>query len=73
MRLILVNTKQKVAVLATGLVVATSGFVTDESASSQPVEPTSAPAQVMSDENEGSAASYPKRGVGGDAQWDGSS
>jgi hypothetical protein len=35
---ILVNTKQKIAVLAAGLVVATTGFVTDQAAvADQPV------------------------------------
>jgi hypothetical protein len=73
MRLMLVNSKQRIAVLASGLVVATSGFVTDEAPSSQPVAPTSAPAQVAADENGPAAASYPKGHVGGGAQWDGSS
>jgi hypothetical protein len=39
---ILVNTKQKVAVLAVGLAVATTGFVTDEAAVAQPSKPASA-------------------------------
>jgi hypothetical protein len=33
---ILVNTKQKIAVLAAGLVVATTGFVTDQAATANP-------------------------------------
>lgn len=39
---ILVNTKQKIAVLAAGLVVATTGFVTDQAAVADP--PASVPA-----------------------------
>ena len=73
MRLMLVNTKQRIAVLASGLVVATSGYVTDEASSSQPVTPTSTAAQVAADENDPAAPSYPKGDIGGGAQWDGSS
>jgi hypothetical protein len=36
MRPILVNTKQKVAVLASGLAIATTGFVTESQASTSP-------------------------------------
>jgi hypothetical protein len=39
---ILVNTKQKIAVLAVGLAVATTGFVTDEAAVADPSKPASA-------------------------------
>jgi NADPH-dependent 2,4-dienoyl-CoA reductase/sulfur reductase-like enzyme len=38
---ILINTKQKVAVLAAGLVVATTGFVTDQAAVAAPPAPVS--------------------------------
>jgi hypothetical protein len=38
----LVNTKQKIAVLAVGLVVATTGFVTDEASVAAPPAPASA-------------------------------
>jgi hypothetical protein len=38
----LVNTKQKIAVLAAGLVVATTGFVTDQAAVADPPAPVSA-------------------------------
>jgi hypothetical protein len=44
MRPILVNTRQKIAVLASGLAIATTGFVTDADASSTGV-PSAAPAQ----------------------------
>ena len=74
MRLMLVNTKQRIAVLASGLAVATSGFVTDEPSVAAPVAPTSVPAQVVADENDQAAPSYPRqRTQGGGAQWEGSS
>lgn len=43
MRLILVNTKQKIAVLATGLAIATTGFV----AEAAPASSASAPGAVV--------------------------
>jgi hypothetical protein len=73
MRLMLVNTKQRIAVLASGLVVATSGYVTDEASAAPPVAPTSAPAQVTADENDSDAPSYPKAGPRGGAKWERSS
>jgi hypothetical protein len=42
MRPMLVNTKQKVAVLAAGLVVATTGLVTDQASAADPPAPVSA-------------------------------
>ena len=43
---ILVNTKQKVAVLAAGLVVATSGFLTEQAPAAQPPAQATAAAAV---------------------------
>ena len=56
MRLILVNSKQKIAVLASGLVVATSGFVTDEASASsgqsaQPANQAAVAADVIQEDN----------------------
>jgi hypothetical protein len=45
MRPILVNSKQKVAVLASGLAIATTGLVTDAQASSAGDTPASGPDQ----------------------------
>jgi hypothetical protein len=49
MRLIVVNTKQKIAVLASGLAVATTGFVTDENSAASPIGRVAAPAAVVAD------------------------
>lgn len=51
MRLILVNTKQKIAVLATGLAIATTGFV----AEAAPASPSGAPGVVVAAGDEAAA------------------
>ena len=74
MRLMLVNSRQRIAVLASGLAVATSGFVTDEASVAQPIAPSSTPVQVVSDENDSTAPSYlSKGGTRGGAKWERSS
>jgi len=45
---LLVNTKQKIAVLASGLAIATTGFVTDAQASSPSDAPVTGPDQSAS-------------------------
>ena len=51
---ILVNTKQKVAVLAAGLVIATTGFLTEQApAAAPPAQSTAAAALAPSDDSGG--------------------
>jgi hypothetical protein len=69
MRPMVVNTKQKIAVLAAGLVVATTGLVTDQAAAAN--NPPSKPAMVAPAKKQ-SAVTLSETSAGGTAQTIGS-
>jgi hypothetical protein len=63
MRPMLVNTKQKVAVLASGLAIATTGFVTDTQAAAAAVDPSVSGADQAAAADPGRGEPRPHLGV----------